>query len=104
MRQDAESTPRATTSRSFLAQLGTLHAEARGGRVPKREVFGLAKVFIDMPPAEIERLLDHRQQEARVGAVSIMDFQARRTSTPRYAVASCAGSTCAATTASTRGT
>ena len=46
-------------------------------------VFGLAKTFIDMPIDEIERLLDSSVREARVGAVSIMDKQARRTSTPQ---------------------
>ena len=41
------------------------------------QVFALAKEFIDMPLDEIEKLLDSPIHEARVGAVSIMDFQAR---------------------------
>lgn len=41
------------------------------------KVFALAKAFIDMPPMEIEKLLDSPVHEVRVGAVSIMDFQAR---------------------------
>lgn len=49
--------------------------------VPMRDVFALAKEFIDMSPAEIERLLDRSEHNARVGAVSIMDWQARRKST-----------------------
>jgi 3-methyladenine DNA glycosylase AlkD len=40
-------------------------------------IFGLAKQFIAMPLAEIEKLLDNNYYEARMGAVSIMDFQAR---------------------------
>jgi 3-methyladenine DNA glycosylase AlkD len=40
-------------------------------------VFDLAKEFIDMPLQEIEVLLESPIHEARVGAVSIMDFQAR---------------------------
>jgi len=40
-------------------------------------VFALAKEFMDMPLAEVEELLDSPVHEARVGAVSIMDFQAR---------------------------
>lgn len=57
-----------------------------GGRepyasVPMRDVFALAKEFIDMSPAEIERLLDRPEHMARVGAVSVMDWQARRRST-----------------------
>jgi 3-methyladenine DNA glycosylase AlkD len=41
------------------------------------QVFALAKEFINMPLNEIEKLLDSPIHEARVGAVSIMDFQAR---------------------------
>lgn len=45
------------------------------------QVFGLAKDFVDMPLEEIERLLDSSIHEAKVGGVSIMDFQARRKKT-----------------------
>jgi 3-methyladenine DNA glycosylase AlkD len=41
------------------------------------QVFALAKEFINMPLEEIEKLLESPIHEARVGAVSIMDFQAR---------------------------
>jgi 3-methyladenine DNA glycosylase AlkD len=41
------------------------------------QVFALAKEFVNMPLGEIEKLLDSPIHEARVGAVSIMDFQAR---------------------------
>jgi 3-methyladenine DNA glycosylase AlkD len=41
------------------------------------QVFALAKEFINMPLGEIEKLLENPVHEARVGAVSIMDFQAR---------------------------
>src|SRR6187549_1646428 len=40
-------------------------------------IFALAKELIDMEPVEIERLLDRPNHELRVGAVSIMDWQAR---------------------------
>ena len=40
-------------------------------------VFNLAKEFIEMPLGEIEKLLESPIHEARTGAVSIMDFQAR---------------------------
>lgn len=46
------------------------------------EIFDLANVSIDMNPAEIETLLESPIHEARVGAVSIMDWQARRAATP----------------------
>jgi 3-methyladenine DNA glycosylase AlkD len=41
------------------------------------QIFALAKEFIEMPPSEIERLLESPIHEVRVGAVSIMDWQAR---------------------------
>jgi 3-methyladenine DNA glycosylase AlkD len=41
------------------------------------QVFALAKEFMDMPLDEVEKLLENQIHEARVGAVSIMDFQAR---------------------------
>jgi 3-methyladenine DNA glycosylase AlkD len=45
--------------------------------VPMREVFALVKEFIDLPPAAIETLLESQVHEVRVGAVSVMDWQAR---------------------------
>ena len=46
------------------------------------DVFALAKEFTDMPLDEVEVLLDSPVHEVRVGAVSIMDFQARNKRTP----------------------
>lgn len=46
--------------------------------VRMRDVFAVAKDFIDLPPAAIEALLENPIHEMRVGAVSVMDFQARR--------------------------
>lgn len=45
-------------------------------------IFALAKEFMDMPLAEIEKLLESPIHEVRVGAVSVMDWQARRPKTP----------------------
>jgi 3-methyladenine DNA glycosylase AlkD len=45
------------------------------------QVFALAKEFIDMPPAEIEKLLESPIHEVRAGAVSIMSKQAARKKT-----------------------
>jgi 3-methyladenine DNA glycosylase AlkD len=45
-------------------------------------VFSLAKSFVDMPLKEIEKLLDNNYYEARLGAVSIMDFRARQKKLP----------------------
>ena len=46
------------------------------------QVFALAKEFIEMSPAEIEKLLESPLHEVRAGAVSIMDWQARNKKTP----------------------
>ncbi len=46
------------------------------------QVFALAKEFIDMPPGEIEKLLESPIHEVRAGAVSIMDWQSRSKKTP----------------------
>jgi 3-methyladenine DNA glycosylase AlkD len=46
------------------------------------EIFALAKRFIDLELDQIEELLESPIQKIRVGAVSVMDFQARRRSTP----------------------
>jgi DNA alkylation repair enzyme len=48
---------------------------------PMGLIFALAKECIDMSPAEIERLLENPLHAARVGAVSVMDWQARRRGT-----------------------
>jgi 3-methyladenine DNA glycosylase AlkD len=49
------------------------------------QVFALAKEYMNMPLDEVEKLLESSTHEVRVGAVSIMDFQARskKTSGPR---------------------
>lgn len=49
--------------------------------VPMGQVFALAKEFIDLPLDEMEKLLESPIHEARVGAVSVMDWQARRKKT-----------------------
>ena len=42
------------------------------------KIFAIAKQFTDMSLADIETLLNSAYYEVRMGAVSIMDFQARR--------------------------
>ena len=49
------------------------------GRAPAmREVFALAKSLIDLPLGDVRLLLASDEHLHRVGAVSIMDFRARR--------------------------
>ncbi len=45
------------------------------------QVFALAKEFMAMPLDEVEKMLESPIHEMRVGAVSIMDFQARNRKT-----------------------
>ena len=45
------------------------------------QVFALAKEFVNMSLDEIEKMLESPIHEMRVGAVSIMDFQARKRKT-----------------------
>lgn len=46
------------------------------------DVFDLAKQFVDLDLDQVEELLASPIHEIRVAAVSVMDFQARRRSTP----------------------
>lgn len=46
------------------------------------QVFALAKEFIDLPPGEIEKLLESPIHEVRAGGCSIMGKQATRKKTP----------------------
>ena len=55
--------------------------ETRFLGVPMRTIFLLAKKFSQMPLNEIGKLLEVKYYEARMGAVSIMDFQARHKKT-----------------------
>jgi 3-methyladenine DNA glycosylase AlkD len=63
-RQEDQPTPNSEESDKFIG-------------VRMGQVFALAKEFIEMPLGEIEKLLESPHHKARVGAVSIMDFQAR---------------------------
>src|SRR4051812_32208809 len=58
-----------------------LENEARRGDVfigvRMGQIFDLAKEFIDMTPDEIEKLMENKIHEVRVGAMSIMGKQAR---------------------------
>ena len=67
----------AKVSRFFRADPHASSADNKILGVNFGDVFRVAKQFADMPLAEIERLLDNRYFEVRMGAVSIMDFQAR---------------------------
>jgi hypothetical protein len=76
---DRAGTP-VTTAAGFVERLRELGDDLE--QVPMRDIFALAKSSLEMPLPEIERLLEHPAHRVRVGAVSIMDFLARRKRTP----------------------
>ncbi len=66
------------TAAAFLDQLGAIPKPVGMG-----QVFALAKACVDMDLGEVEALLESPLHLAKVGAVSVMDFQARgRKTTP----------------------
>jgi 3-methyladenine DNA glycosylase AlkD len=83
------------TAKSFISKLEPLRTPEKAAShhhltadeedvilgVAMGQVFKLAKEFIGMPLDEVEKLLESPFHEARVGAVSIMDFQAREKKT-----------------------
>ena len=65
------------TAGEFVERLAALPKPIRMG-----QVFALAKASMDMSPREIETLLEQDDHLAKVGAVSVMDYQARSRKTP----------------------
>lgn len=63
--------------RRFFWEADERSASSKALGVPFGKVFELAKRFVAMPVGEIDTLLDSPFYEVRMGAVSIMDFQAR---------------------------
>lgn len=63
------------------AEAADVHEAQVFAGIPMGQIFDLAKQFIQMPPSEIEKLLEHPVHQVRVGAVSIMDWQARNKKT-----------------------
>jgi 3-methyladenine DNA glycosylase AlkD len=71
------------SARQFIEKLNILGSEEDEYKeISMGQVFALAKELMDMPPAEIEKLLESPIHKVRAGAVSIMDWQARSKKTP----------------------
>lgn len=51
------------------------------GEIPKREIFSLAKAYQQMPVFEVVNLLKDKDDNHRLGAVSILDWKARNKKT-----------------------
>lgn len=81
------------TAKNFISALGEFKSEKEKGKAEKffkgedgttrsfgvkfGDVFKTAKKFSNMPLSEIEKLLESEYYEVRMGAVSIMDYQAK---------------------------
>ena len=74
-----EKVPGELTAKEFIKRLELLAAKKENGidDLGMGQVFTLAKEFTDTPLSEVEKLLNSPIHKVRVGAVSIMDFQAR---------------------------
>jgi hypothetical protein len=75
------------TAQDFLDRLADLspaggHGDEPYGGIPMGRIFELAREHQAMPLPEIERMLESPHHPVRVGAVSIMDWQARDRKTP----------------------
>jgi 3-methyladenine DNA glycosylase AlkD len=84
---------KALTAKQFLSELSAFQTKAELENVQRffryegieskflgirmANIFALTKQFASMPLNEVEKLLESKFYEARMGAVSIMDFQAR---------------------------
>lgn len=65
------------TAKHFINELQIAAEPKPAPQIPMGKIFALAKQYSDMPLTEMKELLMYPTHEARVGAVSIMDFQAR---------------------------
>ena len=75
LRELADPAAVAGVTRFFRQEAGAPRTKFLG--VSPGDVFPVAKRFSDLPLADVERLLDSPYYEVRLGAVAIMDFQAR---------------------------
>jgi 3-methyladenine DNA glycosylase AlkD len=74
-----EKAPQELTAKGFIKRLELLASKKENGidGLGMGQIFALAKDFTDAPLREVEKLLNSPIHKVRVGAVSIMDFQAR---------------------------
>lgn len=66
------------SAKQFIEKINQLGSEENEFKdVSMGQVFALAKEHMDMPPEEVEKLLESPIHKVRAGAVSIMDWQVR---------------------------
>lgn len=68
------------TAQEFIETLKIIGQEY-SGEIPKREIFSLAKEYQKMPVLEVVNLLKDKDDNHRLGAVSIFDWKARNKNT-----------------------
>jgi 3-methyladenine DNA glycosylase AlkD len=79
MKKSTQPSNQELTAKEFIKRLELLASKKDNGidGLGMGQVFALAKEFMDAPLREVEKLLNSPIHKVRVGAVSIMDFQAR---------------------------
>ena len=68
------------TAKEFISTLKMIALEYSGA-IPKREIFSLAKEFLQTPLPEVIKLLQDERYDHRIGAISILDWKARHKKT-----------------------
>lgn len=68
------------TAKEFIESLDIIQQDY-ADNLPKREIFALAKVFQKMEVTEVVKLLKNKNEDYRLGAVSILDWKARNKKT-----------------------
>jgi len=68
------------TAKEFIETLKIISHDYPG-EIPKREIFTLAKEYQQIPVFEVVKLLKNKNDNHRLGAVSILDWKARNKKT-----------------------
>jgi 3-methyladenine DNA glycosylase AlkD len=68
------------TAKEFIETLKII-GQDYSGEIPKRELFSLAKEYQQIPVFEVVKLLKDKNDNHRLGAVSILDWKARNKKT-----------------------
>lgn len=69
------------TAKEFISTLNIISQDYTGP-IPLRALFALAKDYEQMPVNEVIKLLQDKEYNHRIGAVSILDWKARNKNTP----------------------
>ncbi|REG79483.1 DNA alkylation repair protein [Algoriphagus antarcticus] len=70
------------TAKEFIETLKII-GQDYSGEIPKREIFSLAKEYQQIPVFEVVKLLKDKDDNHRLGAVSILDWKARNKKTSK---------------------